>query len=45
MPGTDIAAWRLRGSVDIARRSEIALKIAAKIDRADQEYFDRGSPG
>jgi glycosyltransferase involved in cell wall biosynthesis len=27
-------------AVDIARRSEIPLKIAAKIDRADQEYFD-----
>jgi hypothetical protein len=27
-------------AVEIARRSEIPLKIAAKIDRADQEYFD-----
>jgi glycosyltransferase involved in cell wall biosynthesis len=27
-------------AVAIARRSEIPLKIAAKIDRCDQEYFD-----
>jgi glycosyltransferase involved in cell wall biosynthesis len=27
-------------AVEIARRSEIPLKIAAKIDRSDQEYFD-----
>jgi glycosyltransferase involved in cell wall biosynthesis len=27
-------------AVEIARRSEIPLKIAAKIDRADQQYFD-----
>jgi glycosyltransferase involved in cell wall biosynthesis len=27
-------------AIAIARRSEIPLKIAAKIDRADQEYFD-----
>jgi glycosyltransferase involved in cell wall biosynthesis len=27
-------------AIEIARRSEIPLKIAAKIDRSDQEYFD-----
>lgn len=27
-------------AVEIARRTEIALKIAAKIDRCDHEYFD-----
>jgi hypothetical protein len=27
-------------AVAIARRSEIPLKIAAKIDRVDQEYFN-----
>ena len=27
-------------AIEIARRSEIPLKIAAKIDRSDQEYFE-----
>jgi glycosyltransferase involved in cell wall biosynthesis len=27
-------------AIEIARRSEIPLKIAAKIDRADQQYYD-----
>ena len=30
----------LDGAIEIAQRTGMALKIAAKIDKADQEYFD-----
>jgi len=42
---------RLDRAIDIAQRAGLPLKIAAKVDRADQDYFDEtirpllGSPG
>jgi glycosyltransferase involved in cell wall biosynthesis len=32
---------RLDRAIEIARRSGLRLRVAAKVDRADEEYFDR----